>query len=330
MGGYGFFKFIQFENISHDFSNKSSALSFITEKEVDHYRWTQNLVGVSKDISSMSNNLANNATEQASAVEETSASVEEIVQTIASNTSKSTDNLKETDLIISGLEKGNLSMTNVIKSMEDILESNGRIQELQDVIASVGEHTKVIDEIVFQTKLLSFNASVEAERAGEHGRGFSVVAQEVGNLAKISGEAASKISKIVKDSIATTHEITGENKQLVEDGNKLVKETAQILFEVNDKAKMVRALAKEIETNSQEQSLGIKQINEAILEIDNSTQSNSRLSEESSTLGSQLLDEMDELEKIVCNLNQVIKAQKCESTDSPVDDSEKMENLADS
>src|SRR5690606_36951178 len=109
-------------------------------------------------------------------------------------------------------ETANESMTKLEMSIKEILHSNEKIEQLVKVIGNIGEKTKVMDEIVFQTKLLSFNASVEAERAGEHGRGFAVVAQEVGNLAQMSGKSAQEIAEIVKSSIQEAEAITTENK----------------------------------------------------------------------------------------------------------------------
>ena len=103
-------------------------------------------------------------------------------------------------------------MERMISSIEGISESNGEImkevsnnnselQTISELIKDIEEKTKVINDIVFQTKLLSFNASVEAARAGEHGKGFAVVAEEIGNLANMSGEAALQISQIIETSV---------------------------------------------------------------------------------------------------------------------------------
>ena len=113
--------------------------------------------------------------------------------------------------------------------MEEIKKSNEKIQEVVEIIQEIEEKTKAIDEIVFQTKLLSFNASVEAERAGEHGRGFSVVAQEVGNLAQLSGKSASGINEILGESIKRVKSISHDNSVKVDEGTSSVIESAKIL-----------------------------------------------------------------------------------------------------
>ena len=102
--------------------------------------------------------------------------------------------------------------------MREILLSNDRIEVFSTRIEEIGAKTEVIDDIVFQTKILSFNASVEAERAGELGRGFGVVAQEVGNLAAMSGQSAIEIASIVKSAMKESREIISENKIRVKKG----------------------------------------------------------------------------------------------------------------
>jgi hypothetical protein len=85
------------------------------------------------------------------------------------------------------------------KLVDDVLEGNRKISEIVELVKEIGNKTKVINDIVFQTKLLSFNASVEAARAGEHGKGFAVVAEEVGNLASMSGQASKEISALLEN-----------------------------------------------------------------------------------------------------------------------------------
>ena len=155
------------------------------------------LLKSSDELSNISAEMATSTQEQAAAIQETSASIEEITGMMAHSNSyiqysgKLADEVK--GLSSSSAEK----MTQLVKAMENILDNNQKLKGLLEIIGEIKNKTELINEIVFQTKLLSFNASVEAERAGEHGKGFSVVAKEIGALAKLSGESADQISKII-------------------------------------------------------------------------------------------------------------------------------------
>jgi len=176
----------------------------------------------SQQLTSSSQSLANSAARSASALEETAASLREIEKATNENVLRSDGVTKLSEGMRDAATTGNASMHKLVTAMTDILRANEKIQELVKIIEEIGEKTEVIDEIVFQTKLLSFNASVEAERAGEHGRGFAVVAQEVGNLAAMSGKAALEISAIVKTSVKSAEAVANENRQKVEQGDGLV------------------------------------------------------------------------------------------------------------
>jgi methyl-accepting chemotaxis protein len=174
------------------------------------------------------------------------------------------------------------------------------------VIAAIGEKTKVMDEIVFQTKLLSFNASVEAERAGEHGRGFAVVAQEVGNLAQMSGKAAQEISHILSESIVKAETITTENKRKVEGGGQLVSETASALKEIQESAGAVTSGANQVLSASKEQASGIKQVNVAMTTLEKATQENSALAEEVASTSEEMASQCQGLDSIVSELTRLV------------------------
>src|SRR6202007_2185187 len=99
--------------------------------------------------------------------------------------------------------------------MDQIKQSNEKVADIVKVISEIGNKTKVINDIVFQTKLLSFNASVEAARAGEHGRGFAGVCRGVGNLAEMSGKSAKEISSLLEESVSRVETMVAETRQTV-------------------------------------------------------------------------------------------------------------------
>lgn len=261
----------------------------------------------SSELSDASQKLAEASNTQASSLEETSASLEEISGMVDNNASNAEKSSVLSDEMKNYSEKGNESVDQLQNSMKEILEANDEIQKLVKVISEIGEKTKVIDEIVGQTKLLSFNASVEAERAGEHGRGFAVVAQEVGNLASMSGKAALEIASIVKESLKTSQEITSNSKAKVETGHQIVLETAEILKQINEKALNVSQNANQIVQASKEQASGIRQINGAVTQLDESTQNNAAISEEAASSSEELAAQAESLQGLVSDLQKMLR-----------------------
>ena len=281
-------------------------------------------------VSSASQQLSQSSNEQASSIEETSSSLEEMAGMVNNNVDNAENSNKLSNNVSESAENGNKSMKELIASMAEILDSNVKIQNLGKVIAEIGEKTAVIDEIVFQTKLLSFNASVEAERAGEHGRGFAVVAQEVGNLAQMSGKAAQEISDIVKRSIKNSEEITTDNKKKVEDGNSQVQNVAKILEEVTTKSGDVAKSSKEILNASKDQSVGIEQINNAMTMLDKATQENAATAEEAAASSEELTSQADSLNVMIGRLLTVVTGSNDlmmnQSVSEPVKNSKKVKH----
>jgi methyl-accepting chemotaxis protein len=207
----------------------------------------------------ISHSLAESASEQAAALEETSSSLNQT----ASMTKQNATNTKEANQLMAASSKAaddaNGSMKDLTKSMNEIADASMQAQKI----------VKSIDEIAFQTNLLALNAAVEAARAGEAGAGFAVVAGEVRNLAMRATEAAKGTSGLIEDIINRVN--TGENH---------VKVTNEVFHVVHDTSKRVVLLMGRIAEASQEQSEGIDQINRAVSEMNTVTQRNASLSEE--------------------------------------------------
>lgn len=220
--------------------------------------------GRAKICSSLSSNLSSASTQQASALQETSASCEEILAMVRNNTkqAESSENLsyevKNTSLA------GSKNLKDLVEAVEQITESNKKVNDLIHVIREIGDKTGVIEEIVFQTKLLSFNASVEAERAGEHGRGFAVVAQEVGILAQMSGKASLEISTMVGSSIDRAEKIIFESQEKIQLGAEKVKSVEALFRDIEDYSEKLATSSQNITKATREQLLGVEQINEAL------------------------------------------------------------------
>ncbi|MCK0069693.1 methyl-accepting chemotaxis protein [Kordiimonas laminariae] len=226
----------------------------------------------STEIASGSADLSQRTEQQASSLEETAASMEEMEGAVKTNA----DNAKEANsrgLAARGVaENGGAVVDKAVSAMSRIEESS---QKISDIIG-------VIDEIAFQTNLLALNAAVEAARAGDAGKGFAVVASEVRALAQRSSEAAKDIKSLIVDS----------NTQ-VKDGVELVNEAGTQLREIVDSIKTVTELVSEIASANQEQATGIAEINRAVAEMDEMTQQNSALVEETAASGRSLEEQAE-------------------------------------
>ena len=232
----------------------------------------------SEEISAGNNSLSMRTEQQAANLEETASSMEELTSTVQHNA----DNAQQANQVAASArlsaEKGGKVVNNAIAAMQAIDKSSSRIAEI------IG----VIDEIAFQTNLLALNASVEAARAGEQGRGFAVVATEVRNLASRSADAAKEIKELIQDSV-----------EKVNTGSSLVNESGERLEELVDGVRKVGDIIAEIAAASAEQSEGIAQVNNAVTSIDELTQQNAALAEQTSAASAGLLDKAGEMRNLV-------------------------------
>jgi methyl-accepting chemotaxis protein len=213
----------------------------------------------SQEMASGNNNLSHRAEQQAASLEQTAASMEELASTVKNNA----DNTQQANQVVDSAcqlaHKGGEIVNSAIAAMQEINDSSNKIAEI----------ITVIDEIAFQTNLLALNASVEAARAGEHGRGFSVVATEVRNLAQRSATAAQQSKDLIQNSL-----------QKVRAGTDFVNETGCALTEIVNSVSQVGAIVSQIAHASSEQTAGIDQINQAIAQMDDITQQNAALAEQ--------------------------------------------------
>jgi methyl-accepting chemotaxis protein len=219
-------------------------------------------------------NLSQRTEEQASSLEQTASSMEQLAATVKTNA----ENAKQANQMAAAASgvaaKGGEVVKNVVATMSSINESSSKIV---DIIS-------VIDGIAFQTNILALNAAVEAARAGEQGRGFAVVAGEVRILAQKSAAAAKEIKQLISDSVSK-----------VEIGSKLVSEAGSTMGEIVTSVKRVTDIMDEISAASAEQSAGIDQVNQAITQMDDVTQQNAALVEESAAAASSLEEQAQSL-----------------------------------
>lgn len=235
---------------------------------------SRNLSQAVGEIASGNQNLSQRVSEQASSLEEIASTVEEANAT----TKQNADNSQEANNLASNTftlaEDGG-------KVSEEAVEG---INEISDVSKKIGDITSVINEISFQTNLLALNAAVEAARAGEAGRGFAVVAGEIRNLAQRSGNAAKEIETLITETI-----------RKIENGSGLVIKSGDSLKGIIDSIKKVRNIVEEISQASVEQKQGMDQISVAVTEMDNMTQQNAALVEETASASEEMANQAQEL-----------------------------------
>jgi methyl-accepting chemotaxis protein-1 (serine sensor receptor) len=221
----------------------------------------------SNQIASGNQDLSSRTEQQASALQETAASMQQMTETVQHNaeSSRQASQLATAAADVAG--RGGRVVQQVVATMGEISASSKRIA---DIIS-------VIDGIAFQTNILALNAAVEAARAGEQGRGFAVVASEVRSLAQRSANAAKEIKSLIEDSVGK-----------VDNGSVLVGEAGKTMTEIVEQVRRVTGLVAEINASTNEQSSGIVQVNQSVTAIDQGTQQNAALVEESAAAAESL------------------------------------------
>ncbi|MBA5608302.1 nitrate- and nitrite sensing domain-containing protein [Duganella sp. FT3S] len=233
-----------------------------------------NIGAATRDIASGNADVSARLEAQASSLEETASSMEQLTSTVRQNT----DHARQANALVVNAStvatRGGEVVSQVVQTMGEINASSHRIV---DIIAT-------IDGIAFQTNILALNAAVEAARAGEQGRGFAVVASEVRNLAQRSGAAAREIKELI-----------GQSVEKVDAGNRLADRAGQAMGEIVGSVERITAIMGEIATASAEQGSGIEQVNQAVTQMDDMTQQNAALVEQTAAASASLQEQAESL-----------------------------------
>ncbi|MCZ2497325.1 HAMP domain-containing protein [Xylophilus sp. Kf1] len=234
------------------------------------------VASASTEIAEGNHDLSRRTEQQASALQQTAASMEQLGSTVQNNAAHAQSaNQLASEASVIALRGGDV-VDQVVETMKGIQTSSGKI----------GDIINVIDDIAFQTNILALNAAVEAARAGEQGRGFAVVASEVRSLAGRSAAAAKEIKSLITESV-----------EQVSRGTHLVDEAGVTMKEVVGAIQRVSSLMSEISSASREQSEGVRQVGESVVLMDQVTQQNAALVEESAAAASGLRAQAEQLVK---------------------------------
>ncbi len=287
------------------------------------------LLGSASTLSGSGAQLAASSTQQAAAIEETSATLQQMSAMIGKTATHAQESKSAIDSGRENARYGKDAVESVSQRIKEIAasnddlvgainESNSRLTAITQVITEIGNKTKVINEIVFQTKLLSFNASVEAARAGEHGQGFAVVAEEVGNLAQMSGNAAREISSLLDESrhkvdeiVQTTRSqletVTSVSREKVSEGERAVEECSQRLDAVTTSVADASSIADNIASASDEQAAGVHEIVKTVTQLDQSAQHTVEASDLTSRSAADLKEQALETHRVVNELRRLVQ-----------------------
>ncbi len=228
----------------------------------------------SQEIATANNDLSSRTEQTASSLEQTAAAMEQQTATVRQNSDTAQQASQLAGATTEAVSRGGQAVANVVSTMDLISDASRRIADI------IG----VIDGIAFQTNILALNAAVEAARAGEQGRGFAVVAAEVRSLAGRSADAAKEIKALIADSVSK-----------VDTGSHLVAQAGQTINEVVGQVRRVNDLIAEITSASKEQAIGISQVGQAVSQLDEMTQQNAAMVEQSSAAAGSMRDQAQRL-----------------------------------
>jgi methyl-accepting chemotaxis protein len=265
----------RFDTLRRDFNNSIATFQATLEQVLSK---TAHINDNSQAMREAADNLSRRTEQQAAALEETAAALEEVTSTVRASADRTTEtrNLVREAKACASASSG--VVRDAIEAMKRIEGASGEIDKIIDVI----------DQIAFQTNLLALNAGVEAARAGDAGKGFAVVAQEVRELAQRSATAAKEISGLI-----------GNSRREIESGVKLVGETGEALGRIGGFVSEIDIKVEAITTASREQAVGLNEISTAVNSIDQMTQQNASMVEETTAISHSLASDSDELTGLV-------------------------------
>lgn len=265
----------RFETLRSDFNNSIATFQSALEKVLAK---TSHVSSNSLEMRSASDNLAKRTEQQAAALEETAASLEQVASTVKTSVVRTT----EARSLVADAKRCAAASSEIVR------QATNAMSRIDTASKEIGQIIGVIDVIAFQTNLLALNAGVEAARAGEAGKGFAVVAQEVRELAQRAAQAAKEITSLVSNSSVE-----------VGNGVRLVEETGEALLQIEEYVSEIDLRVDAINNASREQSVGLNEISSAVNAIDQMTQQNAAMVEETTAISHSLEADAGDLAELV-------------------------------
>ena len=248
-------------------------------------RGAEQVTSVAAQISSGSQSLAQGTSEQAASLEETSASSQEMAAMTKKNADSSLEAANLMSIVDHRVLDANATLAEMVISMREITTSSDKISKI----------IKVIDEIAFQTNILALNAAVEAARAGQAGMGFTVVAEEVRNLAQRSAQAAKDTAALIEESIGRSNE-----------GNTKLGKVEEVIRSITESAQKVKTLIDDVNLSSTEQARGSEQIANSITQMEQVTQQAAASAEQSASAGEQMSSQAKAMLAVIGRLKTMV------------------------
>ncbi|MDB9786672.1 methyl-accepting chemotaxis protein [Bacteriovoracaceae bacterium] len=284
--------------------NLNSRLHLVTNGLLEK---TVNLSKNSFELSNVSTKISNSTSLQEAAVEESVSAINEISSMILQTVDNSKECTYKSNDCLENVHIGQTVLEQMKQSMISIDHSNKRLNEITAIIDEIIEKTSVINDIVFKTQLLSFNASIEAARAGNSGRGFAIVALEIGKLADSSGKASEQIKKLLHDGQKSVGDIVEEIGNRVDNGRnistKCIEAFANIDMLMGDVSNMVDSISKA----TVQQKVGLEQTSTAMSKITEATHENGVATEESASIAAHVQKESNGLLVMIEDLERLSK-----------------------
>lgn len=263
---------------------------------------------VSGDLNKSGVILASSASQQSAAVQESTAAVTELKSIMTSNSSLVQSNTEKTQDAYNFSVEGMKQIDNMKESAKEVSQVQSKLVEIKEMVDSIEEKTTIINDIVFKTQLLAFNAAIEAARAGQHGRGFSVVAEEVGTLASVSGKASEEISAILGKSKTIVEEAVATSQEKVD---KLITDTEsswEAFNNISHQTQSISSVFKDIETSTEQMVTGVDQLQTALTELNDSANQVDIAAGSNQSLSNQLQSDTENADSVVTSIKKFLLA----------------------